>query len=304
MYSTKNDTTTVVNQSQATVLCVSGKGSEQLVTWELVYPRFIHSELMTHRMFSRNAASSRATPVKRQVEEVLNNPAFFDFVGVNRPGMSADVPLDPETLEKFRTEWELLGAHVAKTVEHWASNYNIHKQTINRALEPWTYIRTIVSATDTDNFFRLRLAADAQPEIQSLARAMRASLEAASPDAGYLLDKFRWHIPYADVLKHTETDFARLIIRSVAACARVSVVRGDAKKTTFDEDLKLVQSLYKNRHMSPFEHVALYTGGEEYANNFMGWESLRSLLERGVRFGAESRAAQNALNMVHDMWGF
>ena len=303
MYSTKNDTTTIINQSQATVLCVNGKGEERLVTWELVYPRFIHSELMTHRMFSRNAASSRATPVKRQVEEVLTNPAFFDFVGVNRPGMTADVPLDPETLVKFRTEWELLGAHVAKVVERWANNYNIHKQTINRALEPWTYIRTIVSATETDNFFRLRLAADAQPEIQSLARAMRASLEAASPDEGYLHDKFRWHIPYADVLKPTETDFARLIIRSVAACARVSVVRGDAKSTTFDEDLKFVRSLYENRHMSPFEHVAVYVGGEEYADNFVGWDSLRYILENGVRFDGESGGTQFALNLIQGTWG-
>ena len=45
-----------------------------LWTFELTYPRYIHSEFMTHRVFSRNASSSRAIPVKRMIEQVRNNP--------------------------------------------------------------------------------------------------------------------------------------------------------------------------------------------------------------------------------------
>ena len=37
----------------------------RLITFVLRYPRFIHGEVMTHRSFSRNAASSRAIPVRK-----------------------------------------------------------------------------------------------------------------------------------------------------------------------------------------------------------------------------------------------
>ena len=39
----------------------------RLTTMEVRYPRFIHSEMMTHRVFSRNAASSRAIPIKKMI---------------------------------------------------------------------------------------------------------------------------------------------------------------------------------------------------------------------------------------------
>ena len=48
----------------------------RLTTFVLTYPRFIHAEFMTHRMFSRNASSSRAIPVRKSIEMVLNNPAI------------------------------------------------------------------------------------------------------------------------------------------------------------------------------------------------------------------------------------
>lgn len=271
MYSTKNSTTVTVGHSQATVLAASIVNDCKLVTWELVYPRFIHSELMTHRMFSRNASSSRATPVMRTLEEVHENPAFFDFVGVNKPGMVADEPLDSEKLERFHKEWVELGRYVAERVLGWYELFGIHKQTLNRALEPWMYIRTIVTATDTDNFFKLRLASDVQPEIRSLAMAMKESLEKAEFVEQPL------HAPYAEYFE--EEDLTRRIVRSVAACARVSVMRGDEKKTTYEEDLALVKRLYKSGHMSPFEHVAYATLDFEYHDNFWGWASLRRVLE-------------------------
>ncbi len=61
------------------ILDSENQGGDRLTTWILTYPRFIHSELMTHRMFSRNAASSRAIPVKRMMEQIVNNPAVPEF---------------------------------------------------------------------------------------------------------------------------------------------------------------------------------------------------------------------------------
>ena len=38
---------------------------DRLTSLVLTYPRIIHAEMMTHRMFSRNASSSRAVPVQK-----------------------------------------------------------------------------------------------------------------------------------------------------------------------------------------------------------------------------------------------
>ena len=61
----------------------------RITTLELEYPRFIHSEFMTHRMFSRNASSSRAIPVARQIEMIKEDPAMPIHWGKNQPGMQA-----------------------------------------------------------------------------------------------------------------------------------------------------------------------------------------------------------------------
>lgn len=215
--------------------------------------------------------------MSRMCQEVCINPAFFDFVGKNQKGMQAAESVDPETLAKFKAEWEDLGKHVASVVKHWSDDYGIHKQTLNRALEPWLYMRTLVTATEFDNFFKLRLAKDAQPEMRSLAQAMVLALCKATAVES------PWHIPYADITEDSKLEeLPEFIVRSVAACARVSILRGDEKKTTYEEDEAFVRRLLDAKHMSPFEHVALTTGGEEgMAYNLEGWQSLRFILDNG-----------------------
>lgn len=211
------------------------------------------------------------TPVLRLVDEVCSNPVFFDFVGMNCHGMMTTTPVAPEVLEKFHHEWDDLGRTVARTVKHWSEDYGIHKQTINRALEPWLRIRTLVTATEMDNFYRLRLATNAQPEMQHLAQAMLVSANRAK------VGESKYHIPYRDHIEPNSEP--ELMIRSIAACARVSVLRGDEKKTTYEEDAAFVRRLLASGHMSPFEHVATYIADGEPFYNLVGWASMRYLLE-------------------------
>jgi hypothetical protein len=56
-------------------------GCPRLITLQLRYPRFIHSEFMTHRAFSRNASSSRAIPVERLIQDVIDDPAMPVYWG-------------------------------------------------------------------------------------------------------------------------------------------------------------------------------------------------------------------------------
>ena len=271
MYMTTNLSTTQVGQSTATVLARTWNPTtkQEIITWELMYPRYIHSELMTHRQFSRNAASSRATPTRVLVEEVRKHPVFFDEVRLNQKGMTGGELVGDEVLKEFKRQWEDAANTAADYAENWLK-MGIAKQTVNRILEPFLPIRTIVTATDIDNFFKLRLAPDAQPEIQSLAKAMNESRE----KAGVSVEEV--HIPYAEYfVDKTE----HLVTRAIAACARVSVARNDGKKTTYEEDLAFTKRLLAAGHMTPFEHVAYATSHKGRYANLSDWMSVRWIAE-------------------------
>ena len=78
----------------------------RLTTLEVRYPRFIHSEMMTHRVFSRNAASSRAIPIKKMIAAVREEPALPVYWGRNQTGMSAREAIAPDVEERARAEWQ------------------------------------------------------------------------------------------------------------------------------------------------------------------------------------------------------
>lgn len=272
LHHSENHTTTKIGQAIATVIADSTCNGNRITTLELVYPRYIHSELMTHRAFSRNASSSRATPIAVLTNEVKLDPVFFDYVGKNKAGMCAGEELSPEDLAAFKREWEALGRTVADAVLDMSHRYQIHKQTLNRALEPWSRIRTLVTATDWDNFFKLRLAPDAQPEMNSLALAMREAMALSEPACTGI------HSPYV------EPDECSADLRlpvCVARCARVSYGRANGKASTIDEDLELYSRLELSGHASPFEHYAvaqLMEGAFLNYANFRGWASARYMM--------------------------
>ena len=275
LHHSENKTTVCNGQSIATVICdtYNEELKSRITTLELVYPSYIHSELMTHRMFSRNASSSRATPLTVTLEEVKNDPVFFDYVGKNQSGMVAGEALKPEEVEAFREEWETLAYQVASRVEYMSERFGIHKQTLNRALEPFLRIRTLVTATEWNNFFTLRLAPDAQPEIRMLAEAMRAAMDKSKPNLG------EYHLPYIeDYNPNSADDWGKYRKISVARCARVSYGRLDGKANSKEEDLALFDRLRAGGHLSPFEHIAYALNGKHA--NFNGWLSLRGLLTK------------------------
>lgn len=265
MYSTVNDTTAKVGQAQATIIADSKSSIDgaRITTLELVYPRYIHSELLTHRALSRNASSSRATPISVLVSEA-RDPVFFDEIYINKAGMQGGELLDPAKVAEFHGDWIGLANYVADWVEKMSVRYNIHKQTLNRALEPFTRIRTLVTATDWQNFFKLRLDGAAQPEMRNLALAIRDAMAASTPAETSV------HKPYA---MPQDPDPVKC---SVARCARVSYMRLDGRPNDTDDDVRLYERLRESGHMSPFEHVAYAEVGHHA--NLTGWRSLRNII--------------------------
>lgn len=254
----------------------------RLTTMELTYPRFFHAEFMTHRAFSRNAASSRAIPVKRMLERTLADPAFFSHVGKNKPGMQASEEVSPDIRKMFENEWMSLGKHVAEYVERWSETLGIHKQVANRALEPWQHITVIVTATEWKNFFKQRSHHAAMHEMRELSDKMLAAQNKSVP---ILRRSGEWHLPMVTEVERQTIDRSLLPAISTARCARVSYLNHDGKPTTVEQDIDLYVKLLTAdpMHPSPFEHQALPAARpDDRSRNLVGWHQHRALIEMAV----------------------
>jgi thymidylate synthase ThyX len=254
----------------------------RLVTSELTYPRFVHAEFMTHRMFSRNAASSRAIPNSKMITHVNENPAMPTYWGKSKRGMSASVEIN--NIDAAKVLWLRAKDQMIEKAEAFR-NMKLHKQIANRILEPWKYITVICTATQYSNFFALRNHGDAQPEIQYLAQIWDEALKASTPA------EREWHIPY---IQEDEQNLDLEVRKKIgtARCARVSYLTHDGVRN-IDKDLILHERLLTGSghgHWSPFEHVAQATDmtearynfatrqweeGPIWCGNFQGWVQYR-----------------------------
>lgn len=126
---------------------------------------------------------------------------------------------------------------------------NIHKQWTNRGLESYSYHTIVLTATDYDNFFALRLDGAAQNEIRILASEMRRAMQSSTPK---LLQHGQWHTPFVD--EKESDDVMTRIKLSVGRAAAVSYGRQDVKDAP--ADIARYHRMLKAGHMSPFEHQA------------------------------------------------
>lgn len=252
----------------------------RITTMQLRYPRFIHAEFMTHRVFSRNASSSRAIPIEKMIRDVIEDPAMPVAWGSNKPGMQAGDEIEPGDTGRAKVAWKQARNYAVK--QAWElHNLNLHKQIVNRLLEPFGHISVICTATEWDNFFALRCHPDADPTMRALAEAMRDARDDSTPDK-----EAQWHLPYLDQNDwgwafSNQKGFNDLAKISAARCARVSYLNHDGTKPDIEKDLALAERLASSKHMSPFEHQARVTGDEGTAlwGNFTGWDQYRKMVE-------------------------
>ncbi|MFN7161365.1 MAG: FAD-dependent thymidylate synthase [Candidatus Gracilibacteria bacterium] len=242
----------------------------RLTTLELIYPRFIHAELLTHRVFSRNSASSRAIPISKTIEEVMTNPAMPIHWGKNQRGMQAYREIEDVTeAKRIWLEARDFAVNAVRRLE----TLGIHKQVGNRLLEPFIHMCAVVSSTTWDNFLLLRDHEAAQPEMQVLAREIRHALNSSHPT---LRLKGEWHLPYI-LPQENYLPLEDKKIISAARCARVSYRLRNGKISDPDSDRQLFDRLAgaSPKHLSPLEHVAECMDDKERYANFTGWRQLR-----------------------------
>lgn len=270
-----------------------------LVTVHLRYWRGIHSELMTHRAFSRNARSSRAVPVAKMLEEIRNDPFIPRHWGKNQKGMQAGEELGPIERSEARAMW-LTARNRAMEQGEKLMELGLHKQVANRLLEPFMWIDTLVTSTDWANFFALRDHKDAEPHFRDLAQLTKEAIKSATFQK---LDYHQWHLPYitsndlrmwagdgpgdSDIAE--AYDIARKV--SAARCARISYAPFDGIATV-PAELDRYNKLIENWpvHASPVEHQAvpdsIYKShrGVQWNNlhqhrNFRGWRQFRAMIK-------------------------
>lgn len=305
-----------MSQISAKIVADSVSQGKRITTFELEYPRFIHSELMTHRVFSRNAMSSRAVPIGKMIEQVKTDYASPLHWGKNQAGMQAKDELEGESLDAMKTYWRD-AAVIASEIAEDMDKVGGHKQIANRILEPFQTMKAVLTSTEFENFYWLRNHEDAQPEIKKLAEQMLKAQEESKPIP---LIPGEWHLPYYGEhgalfgsFSDDELENAKAI--SASCCAQVSYRK-------LDDSLEKALNVYKRLvesepvHASPFEHQAtpmnfrygadLWKAAKEqgvdeplfedgtthmdylgnfWSGNFCGWIQHRQLIPNNVKKG-------------------
>lgn len=244
---------------------------KEIVTFELVYPRAIHSEIMTHRVFSRNGASSRAVPIMSTIDMVRQAPAMLSRYGANQAGMQDkgleyDQPITykGKTYDTARDLWSQQAKEVASMAKAWA-DAGYHKQVANRILEPFTKMKVVLTTTELENFFWLRDHTAADPTFDELAQDMRSAYNKSIPT---LLRKDDWHVPYYNKgqwieVGDTGKDVHGVTLKealdiSVSCCAQVSYRKLDDSLEKAERVISRLnlggEDLSEPAHSSPAEH--------------------------------------------------
>lgn len=276
----------------ARVDSVSFRGEEETYDLEIAgdFPNFIANGIVVHN--SRSSASSRAIPIKRMIRQVEDDPVMFKWWGKNQSGMQAKEELTGVALENAKETW--LAARDSAVKYAWELNdLGLHKQSVNRILEPWMFITVILTSTEFENWYNLRDDPDAQPEIAWVAREMRKLHDSNEPEK---LALGEWHLPYIELRDDRSPlyiDIKRLIDScggsgrgaekklmqiATARCARVSYLTHDGKRD-YGKDIELHDRCRDNCHWSPFEHCAEADDRSGRHGNFVGWRQYRKLFK-------------------------
>jgi thymidylate synthase ThyX len=284
---------------------------DRLTTFRLRYPRFIHAQFMTHRMFSRNVASSRAIPVESMIAEIQRETAMPMNWGSKQSGMQAGEELDEETIQIAREIW-ISASGSMSSAARILDKLKLHKQHANRVLEAFVMTDTIASMTDLDNALHLRYHDAAQPEISALFKAIYEAIKLSEPK---LVRPGEWHLPFITKSEYSSPDqqvfeSASGYLMDLETAKRVSVsLCAQVSFRKEDDSVKKATDLYQRLagsypiHASPFEHVAtpfsmreynvrqsfVQTGKNEgltdpegfmYCGNFRGWVQYRKQIAK------------------------
>jgi thymidylate synthase ThyX len=294
------------NQISAKIIADSkNEYGNRITTFVLVMPRIILAEFNTHRMISRNSASSRAIPFEKMLKTVKETPFIPIKWMKDHSGMQGTEYFEGQEALRIKNQWIDSRWRSMESAEKLAE-LGVSKQICNRLLEPFMYHTVIATGTEWENFFALRAHEAAEIHMQDLAYKMLEEYNKSTPKE---LKVGEWHIPFGDKIdedkallsyerkfREDESIGDRIIENCIkiatARCARVSytVVGEEGKEANYENDIKLHDRLLTAGHMSPFEHCAkcppnyvFWEGKGErkkyFSGNFQGFQQYRKTLQ-------------------------
>ena len=256
----------------------------RLTTFQFTLPRIVLAEFNTHRMFSRNSASSRAIPVEKMLARVQDDPFVPQYWGKNQKGMQADEELLVGKQRVAQEEWLNARNHA---VDHAKAmlEIGVHKQLTNRLLEPFNWHTIVCTATEYDNYFGLRDHKDAAPEIRDSAHEAQELYRKNNP---LELEAGAYHLPYVagyDLDQLLDDFYSPVVLCnvSIGRCAAVSYVNQENIRDPEGDIKRAVERLLPGGHMSPFEHVAESLSREQWRE--VANEQCRQWVENRVPVG-------------------
>lgn len=254
-----------MTETSARIVADSMWGSyHRVTTIECTFHRFVLAEMNTHRVFSRNSASSRAIPVTKMLQRFKEDPALPISWPAEQRGMQGGAELVGEDLEDAQLLWtrmmEVTDYLVSEYVKAHEPEHRLHKSLLNRWLEPAMWHTAIITSTEWQNFFTQRCTPLAMPEMHAAAEAIRDALRKSRP---VRLFPGKWHLPYIEFPRDNDVHAAALPLVSAARCARVSYLTQNGLRD-WEEDLNLYRRLVKDGHWSPLEHPCTPFLGKDF----------------------------------------
>lgn len=230
------------------------------------YPRSIHAQFLTHRDKSKNSSSSRAIPVLTEIENIKNNPVNIMWSS-NQKGMQGQLITDEKHIEELDNLVLDYRTATFKFVEGLADpkGHNIHKQNVNRFLEPFANITVLISATEWANFDWLRIDGAAQHEIAVLANMLKDCREAMVAMPIY---EGEYHVPFVDRIRDEDGTLRYYSMDTQVELTLEEAIKVSASCNAQTSYRKLDDSLEKaddmegklrsgeKLHASPYEHIA------------------------------------------------
>lgn len=177
-------------------------------------------------------------------------------------------------VDKAQELWLKARDEVVRIVEEMMK-LGVHKQTINRMLEPWIVVPYILTSDNFDQMYFQRFHPDAQPEFVDLVTKM---IQAQRECSFTILEKDQWHLPFVLSEERSSLSTETLLKISAARCARVSYFTHGTEKVDREADIRLFESLVSSDHWSPLEHQATPApNGFGNRGNFANWIQHRKL---------------------------
>ena len=241
------------------------EAGHRITTFEVEAPRIILAEINTHNAVSKNCSSTRAITLSKAIQQVEENGFTPLYWGEKKTGMSADREIENNSLSNLswnQAKWNAINS--VKTLDE----QKLHKQITGRLLEPFQMVKQVLTATDFDNFFNLRIHPTAQPEICMLAYKMYSELQESVP---FELKSGEYHLPYVDRWRNedgelyysTENEYGENVWLGLDSAIKISgscVAQVSYRNT--DMSLDKAEGIFDRLiqadvlHASVFEHLA------------------------------------------------